>query len=492
MKSLKNLIYESTSLQNTFVMELLQAEKPNMSLRDENEVEDVLNNMKKQEGKEYKKEEVDFYSKQKETKDDTMEVLRIEVCDKKEANEDTKPEADQLEVEYEDDFEDISEEISESIDEESTTTSSTTSSSPSEAADDETEPSIVQIQQETSLAQVQQEPSLAKDSSATVDNKSESSSEIKNTNVEVRQEPSLIEESTHATAEAYLPIVTPLTEINNFINQDNKMKKKNSTSKNPSLVADTQPKALLEQDLTSTVDDHVVEDPLATKSADPAIAKILQKYNQPKKTTAKIDDTPVINIIAPKSIIDIFGRDNKSMKTTTTKSNLKLTSSYEKGCSSTSINIIKKAVSFNDTVDGQIYQVDSSLMESNKEFLMALKPPQVSNNNGDDIQAAIEVPQKPQPYRKVYDAPVYHPIKLPPPPTARAPAKLPQLKNVNYQNVGKLPQMAKQEKMITAADIFGPSSKDNKIFDDVCANDGVEDLLADEDLDDAIDFLLNM
>ena len=155
MKSLKNLIYESTSLQNTFVMELLQAEKPNMSLRDENEVEDVLNNMKKQEGKEYKKEEVDFYSKQKETKDDTMEVLRIEVCDKKEANEDTKPEADQLEVEYEDDFEDISEEISESIDEESTTTSSTTSSSPSEAADDETEPSIVQIQQDTSLAQVQ-------------------------------------------------------------------------------------------------------------------------------------------------------------------------------------------------------------------------------------------------------------------------------------------------------------------------------------------------
>jgi len=192
----------------------------------------------------------------------------------------------------------------------------------------------------------------------------------------------------------------------------------------------------------------------------------------------------VINIVAPKSIIDIFGRDNKSLKTTTTKSNLKLTSSYESGCSST--NIIKKAVSFNDIVDGQIYQVDSSLMESNKEFLMALKPPQVSNTNGDDVQAAIEVPQKPQPYRKVYNAPVYHPIKLPPPP-ARAPAKLPQLKNV-----GKLPQMATQEKKITAADIFGPLSKDSKIFDDVCTNDGDEDLLADEDLDDAIDFLLNM
>ena len=155
-------------------MELLQAEKPNMSLHDENEAEEVLNNMKKQEGKAYKKEEVDVYSKQK---DDTMEVLSMEVCNKKEANEDTKPEADQFEVDYEDDFEDISEEISESIDEDSTTTettSSTTSSSPSEATDDETEPSIVQIQKEISLAQVQQEPSLAKGSSATVGDKSES------------------------------------------------------------------------------------------------------------------------------------------------------------------------------------------------------------------------------------------------------------------------------------------------------------------------------
>jgi len=138
---------------------------------------------------------------------------------------------------------------------------------------------LAQVQQEPSLAQVQQEPSLAQVQQET-------------SIVEVRQESSLVEESTHVTAETYVPIVTP--KINNFVDQDNigkdknildqdnEMTQKNSTSKNPSLVADTQPKTLLQQDIKSTVDVYVVETPLATKSADPLLPKFFKNTINPR------------------------------------------------------------------------------------------------------------------------------------------------------------------------------------------------------------------
>ena len=379
----------------------------------------------------------------------------------KDALEDKKEETEEkkLKEEYEDDSEDISK-----SDEDSTTTESSTTSS------ETTSLSEVMEEIETSVAEVQQETSLAKNTIP-----------VKNPIFIAAVEPRIDD------------AVTPLSKFNNFIGQDNKLIEKETHFSTNILGQDKSMRrkfaaAKSSLELTSIVDDHVAEAPSATKAADSVTAK----NNQTKKTAlAEIDATPVSGTTAPKSIIDIFGKDDNSLKTTTTKSNLKLTSSYDDSGFSSLTNINntnKKRVSFNDIVDGQIYRVDSTLMESNKEFLMALKPPQVSNG---DVQTPVaEVPQKPQPYRKVYNAPVYHPIKLPPP-TPRTPAELPQLKNVR-----KLPPMGQvksKEKKITAADIFGPSSKDSKVFDDICTNnDGEEDLLGDEDLDDAIDFLLNM
>ena len=379
----------------------------------------------------------------------------------KDALEDKKEETEEkkLKEEYEDDSEDISK-----SDEDSTTTESSTTSS------ETTSLSEVMEEIETSVAEVQQETSLAKNTIP-----------VKNPILIAAVEPRIDD------------AVTPLSKFNNFIGQDNKLIEKETHFSTNILGQDKSMRrkfaaAKSSLELTSIVDDHVAEAPSATKAADSVTAK----NNQTKKTAlAEIDATPVSGTTAPKSIIDIFGKDDNSLKTTTTKSNLKLTSSYDDSGFSSLTNINntnKKRVSFNDIVDGQIYRVDSTLMESNKEFLMALKPPQVSNG---DVQTPVaEVPQKPQPYRKVYNAPVYHPIKLPPP-TPRTPAELPQLKNVR-----KLPPMGQvksKEKKITAADIFGPSSKDSKVFDDICTNnDGEEDLLGDEDLDDAIDFLLNM
>ena len=148
----------------------------------------------------------------------------------------------------------------------------------------------------------------------------------------------------------------------------------------------------------------------------------------------------------------IFYQENSELKPST-KSMLKIIPSE----SST-----KKEVSFKMIVHGKFYMKNSTLKENSEDFVLALKQPQ---------QKKFKVPS-----RKIGKTPLqrYRPV-------SRTPLQMPKIKHF-----GKLPDEVDQpEEKITAADIFGPS-----IF---CGDlPGDKDNRLNGNLDDAMDFLLNM
>ena len=397
MKSLKNLIYESSSLHSPFVMDLLQADNKVRQDKEEHKIE---------EKKDACEEEGHKLEKDTKGKDEQ-----------------------QLEEEYEDDFEDISEEESQSGEDPPTSTSS--------ESDDETG-SQVTNQNKTNDQEIEHQEPSSDSAAIAADHTFADNIETSLATKTLGQDTSLAKDLVPKNT-SFVDVQTPLT--------------KHATTN------------MGQQDFTS-----VGNFELKVKAPDSATVAITTQ-SQPNKVAVNSK----VKVHLAKGF-DIFGSKESNSSLRTAKSILKMTRS---GSS-------KKAVSFNNIVDGQIFKEDSTLMDCNKEFLVALKPPkqqqQQDKKQVEGIQDDVLVleDKNPKPYRKVYNVPVYHPIKLTPP------AKLPELKNV-----GKLrhavAEVVKQEK-ITAADIFGPS-KNNTIYDDVANED---DLLCGENLDDAIDFLLNM
>ena len=202
--------------------------------------------------------------------------------------------------------------------------------------------------------------------------------------------------------------------------------------------------------------------PVSVKSCNyvPVVKRSLQTHTDRRPALLSNQNTKNVDIFNP-----------KSSKLKIIKSNLKSTTPSE--------FFLKKAVSFNNIVDGQYFEADSTIFGNNKEFLVALKPPQQEGKNSN--QAVLE---NPKPYRKVRTMPIYHPV------INRTPPQFPKL---SAKSAPKSPidiVVEKQEK-ITAADIFGPSSKTNKLFGET-NNDNDDDLFQTENLDEAMDFLLNM
>jgi len=152
----------------------------------------------------------------------------------------------------------------------------------------------------------------------------------------------------------------------------------------------------------------------------------------------------------------VFHQENSELKPAT-KSMLKIIPSESS---------IKKEVSFKMIVHGKFYMKNSTLKENSEDFVLALKQPQQKKFKVPSRRAGKTPPQR---YR----------------PVSRTPLQMPKIKHF-----GKLPDEVDQpEEKITAADIFGPS-KDSSIF---CGElPGDEDDGLNGNLDDAMDFLLNM
>uniref|UniRef100_A0A7M5UNR2 Uncharacterized protein n=2 Tax=Clytia hemisphaerica TaxID=252671 RepID=A0A7M5UNR2_9CNID len=145
------------------------------------------------------------------------------------------------------------------------------------------------------------------------------------------------------------------------------------------------------------------------------------------------------------------------------------------------LNGTKKSVSFNQAVDLQYFDEQNTPMTKNKEYVDILKAP---NSETTATLGSEKNTQRPAPVRKVYkNIPEYHPIKT-------TPKQLPKSSNNSLPKLNKISTKtfaceSKQEK-ITAADIFGPSP--SKTIQDE-ENDALFDS---NNLDDAMDFLLNM
>ena len=428
---MKNLIYESSSLQSTFAMELLEADKK----VHQEEVEDKgLSTVEKK--KEAFKEDGDELEK------DTKE----------------KDEQQVLEEEYEDDFEEISEEESRSDEDPSTSSES----------DEETGSSVVTNHNTTSDQEEidHQEASLAEDSAAgeLVADKTQASL-IKHsvkTIAPITFEQNLTSVgSTKAflikASDSDIVAVKAFGQLNKVVD-----------SAAGVLVADKTLASLIkhpvktiapitfEQNLTSVGSTKA----FLIKASDSDIVGI-KKIGQLNKVVSVVDaETPLDKACANSA--DLCARESSELKAS--KSILKMISSG----SST-----KKAISFNVIVDGQVIEEDSTFLNCNKKFLVALKPPQQEKWK----VPYVSILDNPRPNHKI-NVPKYRPIN-------RTPQHLPK-----WKHVGKLPdQDENTEYKITAADIFGPS-KDSKIFDDV--TDADDELLQKQNLNDDIDFILNM
>ena len=370
LKTLKNLIYESSSLTNPLVNDLLQAEKKLFKEEDEDgELSEIKQVYKEHDTKE-----------EKPCKDVITKESCIEV-------EDTK------ENDYEDDFEEMSkEEEEESQSENSSSTLSTSSSTKS-----------------TSSSTTKSTSTTSSSTSISGDSENETdSSELSNID---HQQKSILDKPTVSIAL-----------------RSNKIK------------------ASCDED-KSTANSITAVDKIAGDQPEAALA-----------VTNNLGSEETASVKCSTNTTDgVFHHQESCALKPATKSMLKMISSESS---------IKKTVSFKMIVRGKFFMKNSTLKENSEDFVLALKQPQ---------QKKWKVPS-----RRVYKAPIaqYHPV-------SRTPVQM-----IKIKHFGKLPddEVDTPEQKITAADIFG-SSKDSKIFDDL---PGQEDNGLNGNLDDAMDFLLNM
>ena len=374
VKSLKNLIYESSSLTNPLVKNLIQAEKKLFKKEEEelSEIDQIC------EGLDTKKDEILKHCEE-----------GISTCVELE---------DTNEGDYEDDFEEMSEE-----------------------------------------EEVKQEESQSEDSSSTTSSKSSKSTSSK----------SASSKSTSSSSSSHSEDETDSSELSSIEHHPEV-----STLDKDLTVSATlcQPETSLERGVITT-DSVTVVDKITGDQ--PIKAGVGLEADLAVTSNVGLDKAELVKC-STNTDYGIFNQENSELKPST-KSMLKIIPSE----SST-----KKEVSFKMIVHGKFYMKNSTLKENSEDFVLALKQPQ---------QKKFKVPS-----RKIGKTPLqrYRPV-------SRTPLQMPKIKHF-----GKLPDEVDQpEEKITAADIFGPS-KDNTIF---CGGlPGDEDDRLNGNLDDAMDFLLNM
>ena len=369
MKSLKNLIYESSSLTNPIAMNIIQAEKKLFNEEEEelSEIEQVC-------------EEQDIKEKQSESSEsDVTKEQSVELKDTKES-------------EYEDDFEEMSEK--------------------------------------------EEEESQSEDPSTTTTSKSSSTSTTKSSTTSKSTSTSKSSDSEDETDSSELSIIEQHRE-------------ESTLDKDPTVsVTLCPPKTSLDEH-SITADFVTVVNKIA---GDQPITEVVSS-EAALPVSSNDDSGKVISVKCSTNIVDDVVNQKRFELKPATMSILKMIQSESS---------IKKTVSFKMIVHGKFYMKNSTLKENSEDFVLALKQPEIK----------WKVPS-----RRVCKAPQrYRPV-------SRTPLQMPKIKHF-----GRLPNEDDQpEEKITAADIFGPS-KDSKIFDDLPEDDdGLNG-----NLDDAMDFLLNM